>query len=102
MERERQRLCWSQCCGRTEAGTVVESVPRTGGETRLKGHLDGCTKDYTVVGEEHYCELDGSRIVSGLKCLALVDIQGETEFPETLTCVCICPAEAGARMETLW
>ena len=52
---------------------------------RLKGHLDGCTKDYNVVGEEEdYCELDGSRIVSGLKCLALVDIQEETEFPETL------------------
>ena len=42
-----------------------------------------------MVREEDYCELDGSRIVSGLKCLALVDIQEETEFPETL-CVCVC------------
>ena len=53
---------------------------------------------------EDYCELDGSRIVSGLKCLALVDIQEETEFPEML-CVCvwgwICPAEAVARTERL-
>ena len=44
-------------------------------------------KGYTVVREEDYCDFDGSRIVSGLKCLALVDIQEETEFPETL-CVC--------------
>ena len=55
---------------------------------------------------EDYCELDGSRIVSGLKCLALVDTQEKTEFPETLcvcvcVCVCICPAEAVARTERL-
>ena len=69
---------------------------------RLKGLSDGCTKDYTVVREEDYCDFDGSRIVSGLKCLALVDIQEETEFPETL-CVCrrICPAEAVVRTERL-
>ena len=28
-----------------------------------------------MVREEDYCDFDGSRIVSGLKCLALVDIQ---------------------------
>ena len=42
-----------------------------------------------MVREEDYCELDGSRIVSGLKCLALVETQEETEVPETL-CVCVC------------
>ena len=45
---------------------------------------------------EDYCELGGSRIVSGLKCLALVDIQEETEFPETLcVCVCVCVCVGG-------
>ena len=53
-----------------------------------------------MVREEDYCDFDGSRIVSGLKCLALVDIQEETEFPETL-CVWICPAEAVVRTERL-
>ena len=42
-----------------------------------------------MVREEDYCELDGSRIVSGLKCLALVETQEETEVPESL-CVCVC------------
>ena len=51
---------------------------------------------------EDYCELDGSRIVSRLKCLALVETQEQTEVPETLcVCVCICPAEAVARTERL-
>ena len=55
-----------------------------------------------MVREEDYCDFDGSRIVSGLKCLALVDIQEETEFPETLcVCVWICPAEAVVRTERL-
>ena len=45
-------------------------------------------KGLYCVREEDYCDFDGSRIVSGLKCLALVDIQEETEFPETL-CVCV-------------
>ena len=59
-----------------------------------------------MVREEDYCELDGSRIVSGLKCLALVETQEETEVPESLcvcvcVCVCICPAEAVARTERL-
>ena len=53
---------------------MLELVPRTGGETEAQRIIDGCTKDYTVVREEDYCDLDGSRIVSGLKCLALVDI----------------------------
>jgi len=78
---------WCGQAARTEAETVLELVPRTGGETEAQRIIDGCTKDYTVVREEDYCDLDGSRIVSGLKCPALVDIQEETEFPETL-CVC--------------
>ena len=52
---------------------------------------------------EDYCELDGSRIVSGLKCLALVDIQEETEFPETLcVCVCVCVCVCGSVRLRLW
>ena len=40
-----------------------------------------------MVREEDYCDFDGSRIVSGLKCLALVDIQEETESQRRCVCV---------------
>ena len=43
----KQGLWWSRYQGQVE-------------RLRRKGHLDGCTKDYTVVREEEdYCELDG-------------------------------------------
>ena len=54
---------------------------------RLKGLLTDAQRIILWLERRDYCDFDGSRIVSGLKCLALVDIQEETEFPETL-CVC--------------
>ena len=69
---------------------MLELVPRTGGETEAQRIIDGCTKDYTVVREEDYCDLDGSRIVSGLKCLALVDIyRKRLSFQRRCVCVCV-------------
>ena len=40
-----------------------------------------------MVREEDYCDFDGSRIVSGLKCLALVDIQ--KRLSSQRRCVCV-------------